>query len=90
MYIGSADLMERNLDRRVETLCPVRSPALAAHLRELVLDVYLRDNERAYVLVDRAYRRVERGDSEPAINAQEVLLQWHAGASNGEEGFGAR
>ncbi len=89
VYIGSADLMERNLDRRVETLCPVRSRPVAAHLRELVLDVYLRDNERAYVLVDRAYHRIERGESEPAIDAQQALLQWHAGASNGEEGFRA-
>ena len=39
VYVGSADLMERNLDRRVETLCPVRNPGIADHLRDVVLEV---------------------------------------------------
>ena len=50
MYIGSADLMERNLDRRVETLTPVRDPEILEHLRDVVLDAYLRDTDRAMVL----------------------------------------
>ena len=50
MYIGSADLMERNLDRRVETLTPVRDHDLLRHLRDVVLDAYLRDTARAYRL----------------------------------------
>ena len=37
MYIGSADLMERNLDRRVETLTPIRDPEILEHLRDVVL-----------------------------------------------------
>src|SRR5436190_22564867 len=41
MYIGSADLMERNLDRRVESLVPVLDPELLAHLRDVVLHAYL-------------------------------------------------
>ena len=50
MYIGSADLMERNLDRRVETLTPVRDEEILAHLRDVVLGSYLRDTDRAMVL----------------------------------------
>ncbi len=50
MYIGSADLMERNLDRRVETLTPVRDPTSSQHLRDVVLDAYLQDTDRAMVL----------------------------------------
>ena len=46
-YIGSADLMERNLDRRVETLVPVRDPEILEHLRDVVLDAYLKDTDRA-------------------------------------------
>ena len=37
VYIGSADLMERNLDRRVEVLCPIADPELRRHLRDVVL-----------------------------------------------------
>jgi polyphosphate kinase len=50
MYIGSADLMERNLDRRVELLVPIRDTDVFAHLRDIVLGAYLRDTENATVL----------------------------------------
>ena len=59
VYIGSADLMERNLNRRVETLCPVRDETLRRYLRETALDAYLRDTVRAWVLrSDGQYERV--------------------------------
>ena len=73
VYIGSADLMERNLDRRVEALCPVRDKALAEHIRDVVLDTYLRDTERAYILDGQRYRVADAGDGE-RVNAQERLL----------------
>jgi polyphosphate kinase len=47
--IGSADLMERNLDRRVEVLTPVRDPALRARLDE-ILGVLLADEALAWKL----------------------------------------
>ena len=50
MYIGSADLMERNLDRRVEMLTPVLDPDILAQLRDVVLHAYLQDTERAITL----------------------------------------
>ncbi len=49
-FIGSADLMERNLDRRVEVLCPVLDRSLLEYLRDTVLGSYLRDSERAAML----------------------------------------
>ena len=64
--MGSADLMDRNLDRRVETLCRVTDAELAAHLRDVVLNAYLRDNVRAYVLTDKTYRRAESSPDTPA------------------------
>ena len=85
LYLGSADLMERNLDRRVETLVPVRDAGIARHMRDVVFDAYLRDTESAYVLVDRDYERVEPEGSEPPFNAQESLLSWYANAPLEEE-----
>ena len=74
MYIGSADLMERNLDRRVEMLAPVRDPEILEHLRDVVLDAYLKDSDRA-MLLDSAghYERVAAGSG--PFNAQQSLLQ---------------
>jgi len=43
IYIGSADLMPRNLNRRVEVLFPIDSPRLVARLRDEILDAYLAD-----------------------------------------------
>jgi polyphosphate kinase len=50
IYLGSADLMERNLDRRIEVVFPVEDPALVAHLRDTILPLYLRDIEDSWTL----------------------------------------
>ncbi|HNP70849.1 MAG TPA: polyphosphate kinase 1 [Kouleothrix sp.] len=71
VYLGSADLMQRNLDRRVETLFPIEDPALVAHIRNDLLAVYLRDNTRAHVLQpDGSYLRARPGEGEPTIDSQ--------------------
>jgi polyphosphate kinase len=69
-YIGSADLMQRNLDRRVEAVVPVVSQPLRARLDE-ILDVDLSDDVLSWELRDRRWEKVpvSRG-----INAQ-VRLQ---------------
>jgi polyphosphate kinase len=59
LYIGSADLMGRNLDRRVEVLVPIRDPELQARLFE-VLDLVFADDTNSWELgPDRRWRRVE-------------------------------
>ena len=76
VYVGSADLMERNLDRRVETLCLVRNAGIASHLRDVVLDAYLHDTDRAYVLTDG--RSTSAPTPRPArrgLSAQQLLLE---------------
>jgi len=74
LYIGSADLMERNLDRRVEAMCPVRDASLANHIRDIVLQTYLQDTDRAYILNGNRYL-VAAGEGGPRLNAQQMLLE---------------
>jgi polyphosphate kinase len=74
VYIGSADLMERNLDRRVEILCPIRDQRLSRHIRDTILRAYLLDNDRAYALTDDQYEPVVASSEAPRVNAQLTLL----------------
>jgi polyphosphate kinase len=58
-YIGSADLMDRNLDRRVEAVVPVEDPEAQARLQEFV-DIMLADDRRSWQLgSDAVWRRTE-------------------------------
>lgn len=62
VYIGSADWMLRNLDRRVEVVVPVIDPGVRSYLRHTVLDAYLRDNVNARMLrPDGSYRKISNG-----------------------------
>ena len=76
IYLGSADLMLRNLDRRVELLFPIEDMRLIRHLRDEVLAIYMADNTKARrMLPDGAYTCVEPGEGEPAINSQALFIQ---------------
>jgi polyphosphate kinase len=76
VYIGSADWMGRNLDRRVETVVPVLDPALGDTICQDILDVYLADNVKTRVLrPDGSYERRPVLPGEPRIEAQQVFLQ---------------
>jgi polyphosphate kinase len=75
IYLGSADLMDRNLNRRVEVVFPVENPDHIHHLRENVLDAYLRDNSRARVMQsDGTYSRIAPKDEDHKIDVQEWLM----------------
>ena len=77
-FIGSADLMERNLDRRVEVLCPVLDRSLLEYLRETVLGAYLRDADRAAILGrDGEYKPASTGEAVDRFSAQDFLLARH-------------
>lgn len=75
IYLGSADLMERNLNRRIELLFPVENPEHIRHLCENVLNVYLRDNQLAYVLQpDGSYQHRVPVKGERPVNVQNWLM----------------
>lgn len=78
IYIGSADVMERNLDRRVEVLCPIIDPKMADHLRSVVLTAYQNDTSRGRLLTaDGTYVRDPEAPEGESVNAQDLLLEWH-------------
>jgi polyphosphate kinase len=74
VYIGSADLMPRNLDRRVEVLAPVRDPKLVKRLRDEILGAYLNDNVKTRMMrADGVYERVAAAPDAPPRFAQAEL-----------------
>jgi polyphosphate kinase len=71
VYLGSADLMQRNLDRRVETLFPIEDAAMAAHIRNDLLEAYLQDTARARILQpDGSYVRARPNDGAAPFDCQ--------------------
>jgi polyphosphate kinase len=75
VFVGSADLMPRNIQRRVEVLFPVEQPALVRQIRDRILGTYLADNVKARVMqADGGYRRVRAEPGERPVNAQALLL----------------
>jgi len=76
VLLGSADLMPRNLNRRVETLFPIATPSLIRYLRDRVLEAYLKDNVKARRMKkDGTYERAVRKEGEKALDAQSYLLR---------------
>ena len=73
VYLSSADLMPRNLEKRVELTSPVKDAAIRARILS-ILDLYFEDNRKLWRL-DHAnvYQRVPR--ALPEINAQELLIR---------------
>ena len=76
VYVGSADLRPRNLDRRVEVLVPLANPSLVRRLRDEILALYLADNVKARELrSDGQYVRVTRAEDEPPLSIQQLLAE---------------
>ncbi len=74
VYLSSADLMQRNLDRRVEALFPVEDPALKTVVRQQVLDLCLADTVKARQLnSDGSYTWVKPDADHPPLDSQHSL-----------------
>ncbi len=80
LYLGSADMMPRNLDRRVEVLFPIEDPALRREVVE-ILQLYLRDTEKSHLLqTDGRYIPTVSllADGETPLNTQLSFLNGRA------------
>ncbi len=73
LYMGSADLMPRNLDRRVEVLTPILDQTLLERIRS-ILELQFSDNQQAWRLTaDGSYQRIAPGENELPVNSQDIL-----------------
>jgi polyphosphate kinase len=84
IYLGSADLMPRNLNRRVEVVFPVRDPKLIRHLRDDVLSTYLSDTVKARRMQPNgSYSRSTIRAAQQLLNSQEMLIERAVSRSTG-------
>lgn len=79
IYCSSADWMERNMFRRVETTFPIEEPRLAERLLKEGLLLYLSDNLQAWILQsDGNYKRLKPTSNQKPRSAQQILLEKRA------------
>ena len=76
MYLGSADMMQRNLDGRVETLFPIESEILIKEVMKGLIKAALKDNQKARVLLqDMNYQMIVPQNGAKPVNSQEWLMK---------------
>lgn len=75
VYMGSADLMPRNLDRRIETLVPILDTELRTKIHDEILIPHFEDNTKSYVLQENgSYLRKKPHKNDLRINAQQQMM----------------
>jgi polyphosphate kinase len=75
IYTGSADLMPRNIDHRVEVLVPIRDPKMVQHIRNEILEPYLEDEVKGRRMLSNGTYRKKRGGRSNKTDAQNYLIQ---------------
>jgi len=80
IYLGSADMMPRNLNRRVEVLYPIESPKLARRLRGEILQRYLDDQAGSWLMAsDGAFTHVPKQSGKKLFSSQGWFMEHHGG-----------
>jgi polyphosphate kinase len=75
IYIGSADLMMRNLDHRVEVVFPIENETDVRYIRDRMLQTYLKDNTRARLMqADGTYARLKPAGDDKVVDVQEFFM----------------